>query len=121
MSDSLIETLQKSFDYWSWVDEDSRINCLPVWESILENNSEILKNQTVWIDGVKQNTESYVKEFLESWSHAIEESDFESAKKYMQKWQKLWENNIDENVQIFIKVLEMIETYWKDIQNKSID
>lgn len=121
MNNILTESLQKSFDYWSWVDEDSRIECLPIWKKILNNNSEIIKNQTMWIDGVKQDTEKYVHQFLESWSQAIEAPDFESAKNSMQKWQKLWEETTDENVKIFVKVLEMVETYWKDMQNKSID
>lgn len=121
MNNILTESLQQSFDYWSWVDEDSRIECLPIWKKILSNNSEIIKNQTMWIDGVKQDTEKYVHQFLESWSKAIEAPDFESAKNSMQKWQKLWEETTDENVKIFVKVLEMVETYWKDMQNKSID
>ena len=39
----------------------------------------------------------------------------------MQKWQKIWEETTDENVKTFVKVLEMVETYWKNMQNKNID
>lgn len=120
-NDKITESLQKSFDYWSWIDEDSRIECFPIWKKILSTNSEIIKNQTIWIDGVKQDTEKYVHQFLKSWSKAIEEPDFESAKKSMQKWQDLSKKTIDDNVEILIKVLEMVENNWKDIQNKNID
>ena len=121
MNNYLTDSLQKSFDYWSWVDEDSRIECLLAWKKILNSNSEIIKNQEIWIDGVKHDTEKYVHQFLESWSHAIEEPDFESAKRSMQKWQDLWNKTTDENVKFLAKVLELIETYWKDIQNKNIE
>ena len=117
----LTESLQKSFDYWSWVDEDSRIECFPIWKKILNANSEIIKNQAIWADGVKQDTEKYVNNFLESWSKAIEEPDFESARKSMQKWQEISKKTIDKNVEILIKVLELIENNWKNIQNRNIE
>ncbi|MDH3339919.1 MAG: hypothetical protein OEL84_01390 [Nitrosopumilus sp.] len=83
MNNNLTESLQKSFDYWSWVDEDSRIECLPIWKKFLSTNSEIIRNHTIIIDGIKQDTEKYVHQFLESWSKAIEEPDFDSAKRSM--------------------------------------
>jgi len=39
----------------------------------------------------------------------------------MQKWQDLFENLTNENVKIYSKVLETLETYWEDIQSKNID
>jgi hydrogenase maturation factor len=120
-NNNLIDSLQQSFEYWSMIDEDSRINCLLVWKKILKDNSQILKNQTVLINNIKQDTENQVQQFLESWSHAIEESDFEAAKKSMQKWQDLFENLTNENVKIYAKVLETLETSWENIQSKNID
>ena len=120
-NDKLTKSLQKSFEYWSWVDEDSRIECFPIWKKILSANSEIIKNQAMWTDGVKQDTEKYVHQFLESWSKAIEEPDFEAAKKSIQKWQEISKKTIDKDVEILIKVLELVETNWKDIQNKNIE
>ena len=121
MNKKLTESLQKSFDYWSWVDEDSRIECFPIWKKILSDNSDIIKNQVIWADGIKQDTKKYVHQFLESWSKAIEEPNFESAKKSMQKWQEFWEDMTDENVKTLVKILEALETNWKDTQNKSIE
>lgn len=120
-NNNLIDSLKQSFKYWSGIDEDSRINCLLIWKEILKDKSDFLKNQTVLINNIQQDTENQVQQFLESWSNAIEESDFEAAKNSMQKWQDLFENLTNENVKIYSKVLETLETYWEDIQSKNID
>jgi len=120
-NDEIINALKKSFDYWSGVDEDSRIECGLVWKKILKDNSEFLKNQTILINNNTQNTAVQVEQFLESWSHAIEEPDFYAAKKLIQNWKDVLENTSKENMELYIKVLELLETSWENLQSKNIE
>ena len=118
---NLLDSLKKSFEYWSNIDEDSLLNCLLVWKKILRENSEFLKNQTILINNRKQDAEGQVEQFLESWSHAIEEPDFEAAKQSIQKWKDFLENTTEENSKIYTKVLELLETSWENMQSKNIE
>jgi hypothetical protein len=120
-NNNLIDSLKQSFEYWSMIDEDSRINCLLIWKKILKDNSQILKNQTVLINNIKHDAENQVQQFLESWAKAIEAPDFEAAKKSIQRWQDHFENLTNENVKFYTKVLETLETSWESIQSKNID
>lgn len=117
----LIDTLKKSFDYWSGVDEDSLLNCLLVWKKILKENSDFLKNQTILINNSRQDTEGQIHQFLEAWSQAIEEPTFEEARKSIQKWKNFLENTTQENAKAYTKVLELLETSWENMQSKNIE
>ena len=117
----LIDALKKSFDYWSDVDEDTLLNCLLVWKKILKEHSEFLKNQTILINNIKQNAEGQIEQFLETWSRAIEKPDFEGAKQAIQKWTDFLENTTEENAEIYIKVLDLLETSWETMQSKNIE
>lgn len=120
-NEELIDALKKSFDYWSKIDEDSLLNCFLVWKKILKDNSEFLKNQTILINDIKQNAEIQVEQFLESWSLAIEEPHFDAAKNSILKWKDFLENTSKENARIYTKVLELLETSWKNVQSRNIE
>ena len=119
---NLIDTMKQSFEFWHKTFDDSPINYPLIWKKALETNSEFLKKiEAVWKNNMKQGAEIQMQEFLELWSYAIRKSDFETAKKSMQQWQDFWKNTTDEQFKLYAEVLEMLETYWKDIQNKSIE
>ena len=120
-NNDLIVSLRSSFDYWSNVDEDSRINCFLVWKKIVNENPDLKKSQKIIANDSKMNSEIQIEKFLESWSHAIQETDFESAKIAMQEWKEVWENVTNENVQLYIKILETLEKSWENTQSKNIE
>ncbi|MFB5608017.1 MAG: hypothetical protein ACE5RG_07950, partial [Candidatus Nitrosomaritimum yanchengensis] len=62
-----------------------------------------------------------ITRFLQFWSIAIRESDFEKAKMEMQECQELWKNITDVQFKIYVEVLNLLETYWKNIQDKAIE
>ena len=120
-TNELSDVLKKSFDYWSGIDEDSRIECLLVWKKILNDNSEFLKNQTILINESNLDAKNQIEEFLESWSQAIEAPDLEKAKTMIREWTEFLENTTEENQKIFTKVLELLETSWENMQSKNIE
>ena len=119
-NNDLIISLRNSFEYWSNVDEDARINCFPVWKKIVNENSDLTKNQSIIANDSKMDGEIQVEKFLESWSHAIQEPDFELAKITMQEWKEVWENVTNKNVQLYIKILDTLEQSWENVRSKSI-
>ena len=120
VKNNLIDVLKKSYDYWSGVDEDS-LECLFIWKKIIKEKPEFLKNHTLKINDIEQDVEIEIDQFLEAWSHAIEEPDFEAAKNSIKKWMKFFENTTEANVEIFEKTLELLENYWNNLQSKNIE
>ena len=59
--------------------------------------------------------------FLEHWSQAIEESNYEMAKSAMQKWEKVWNTTINDNALLYAKILKILQKSWEDIQSKNIE
>ncbi len=122
VNNDLMETMKQSFEYWHKIYDDSPINIPLVWKKGIESNSEILKKiEEVWKNNMKQNAEIQMQQFLESWSYAIRNSSFEIAKNSMQEWQEFWKNTTDAQFKIYAEVLEMLGTYWKNIQDKNIE
>ena len=117
----LIDSLKKSFEYWSAIDEESKIECLLVWKKILNENSNFLKNQTILINNNKLDAQNQIEQFLESWSKAIEEPMFETAITSIREWKDFLENTNKENQKVFTKVLELLETSWETRQRKNIE
>ena len=118
----LVETMRKSFEFWHKTFEDSPINILLVWKKATESNFEIIKKiSEIWKDNKNQNVKIPMMEFLEFWSNATREPDFEKAKKSLQEWQKFWKNTTDDQFKTYVKILEMLETYWKNEQSKAIE
>ena len=121
-SGDLVDVMKNSFEFWHKNYIDAPLNYTLVWKKALESNSEILKQiEKAWRNTIKQNTEIQMEQFLDYWSQAIRKSNFELAKKPIQQWQEFWENTTDEQFKIYAKVLKMLESYWKDIQSKSIE
>jgi hypothetical protein len=60
-------------------------------------------------------------QFLQFWSIATRASNFEKAKMVMQEWQEFWENTTDVQFKMYVEVLDLLETYWKNIQAKAIE
>lgn len=118
----LMDTMKHSFEFWHQMYVDSPLNYPLVWKKALDSNSEILKKiEKAWRNTIKQSTEIQMEQFLEYWSQAIRESSFELAKKPIQEWQEFWKSTTDEQFKIYAEVLEMLESYWKDMQSKSIE
>ena len=113
--------MKKSFEYWNRIDDDSPINCILIWKKILKTNPEILKNEIILKNNIKENIEDRIEKFLELWSHAIQQPNFEVAKKSMHEWQEFWKNMTDENFEFYTKILEILESSWENIQSKNIE
>lgn len=121
-SGDLVDAMKHSFDFWHKNYVDAPLNYTLVWKKALESNSEILaKIEKTWQNTIKQSTEIQMEQFLEYWSQAIQKPSFELAKKPIQQWQEFWESTTDEQFRIYAEVLKMLETYWKNEQNKSIE
>ena len=119
---SSVETMRQSFEFWHRTFEDSPINILLVWKKAIESNTEIMKKiEEIWKDNQKQNPKIQMFQFLEFWSIATRKSNFEKAKKSMQEWEEFWKNTTDVQFEIYVEVLELLETYWKNIQDKAIE
>ena len=54
------------------------------------------------------------------WPYAIKKSDFEMALIFMPDWVEIWENMTDEQFKLY-EVLQMIENFWIDMQNKNFE
>ena len=118
----LIDAMKHSFYFWHKNYVDAPLNYTLVWKKALESNSDILtKIEKTWRNTIKQSTEIRIEQFLEYWSQAIRKPSFETAKKSMQDWQEFWKNTSGGQFKIYVEVLEMLESYWKNEQNKSIE
>ena len=118
----LVDAMIHSFEFWHKNYVDSPLNYILIWKKCLQSNSEILKRiEKTWRNSVKQSTEIQMEQFLECWSQAIRKPSFELAKKPIQEWQEFWENTTDEQFRTYAEVLKMLESYWKNEQNKSIE
>lgn len=118
----LVETMRQSFEFWHKTFDESPINILLVWKKATESNFEIMKKiEEGWRENKNQNANTPITRFLQFWSIAIKESDFEKAKMEMQECQELWKNITDVQFKIYVEVLNLLETYWKNIQDKAIE
>ncbi len=110
--------MKQSFEFWH---NDSRINYPLVWKKALESDSKVMKKVETWEKSSTQNTGIIMEEFFEMWAYAIQKSNFEMATSSIQEWGRFWRNATDEQFRVCSEVLEMIEKYWRDIQNKNIE
>jgi len=117
----LADTMKQSFEFWHNNYQDSLVNYPLVWKKALESNSDIMKKVKVWEKKSIQNTGIIMEEFFEMWSYAIRKSTFEQAKKSIQDWEGFWKNATDEQFSVCSEILQMIEKYWREIQNKNIE
>ena len=121
-SGDLVDTLKHSFEFWHKNYINAPLNYLLIWKKALDSNSAISKIiEKTWGSTIKQSTEIQMEQFLECWSQAIRQSNFELAKKPIQEWQAFWENTTDEQFRISAEVLRVLESYWKNEQSKSIE
>jgi len=120
-NDYLADTMKQSFEFWHNNYQDSLVNYPLVWKKALESDSDIMKKVKVWEKKSIQNTGIIMEEFFEMWSYAIRKSTFEQAKKSIQDWEGFWKNATDEQFSVCSEILQMIEKYWREIQNKNIE
>lgn len=112
------ENMKKSYDFWHQIYDDSPINIFLIWKKALESNSEFATNfKKAWDDNTKK-AESDLRQFLETWSDSIRESDFKKATKSISQY---YVNVSDSQTKLYLEVLEMLEKYWKNIQDKNIE
>ncbi|MGD8707897.1 MAG: hypothetical protein PVI88_04355 [Nitrosopumilaceae archaeon] len=110
--------MKKSYDFWHQIYDDSPINIPLIWKKALESNSEFAANfKKAWDDKTKK-TEFDLQQFLEMWSDSIRESDFKKATKSISQY---CVNVSDSQTKLYLEVLEMLERYWRNIQDKNIE
>ena len=120
--DHFLETMRQSFEFWHKTYGDSPINISLVWKKATESNFEIMKKiEEIWGEDINQNTTIQMTQFLQFWSIATRKSNFEKAKIAMQEWKEFWKNTTDKQFEIYVEVLNLLETYWKNIQDKAIE
>ena len=121
-SNPLVETMRQSFEFWHKTYDESPINVSLVWKKATESNFEIVKKiEEMWGKNKNQNANIQMVQFLQFWSIATREPNFEKAKTVMQEWQELWKNATNVQFKIYVEVLNLLETYWKNIQDKAIE
>ncbi len=118
--ENLKEAMKHSFEFWQKHFTTSLVNYPLVWKKALESNSELMKKiENVWKMNAIQNSEMQMQQFFEMWAYAIRKSNFEITKNSVQYWENFWKNTTDEQFRIYKELLQMIEKYWTDIQNKN--
>ena len=117
----LLDIMKQSFKFWHENYTNSLVNYSLVWKKALESNSEIVEKIETWKKNSNQNTRIIIDQFFEMWSYAIRKSNFEIARKSIQEWEGFWKNATGEQFRVCSEILQMIETYWKEIQNKNIE
>ena len=121
-NNDLEEITKQNFEYWHKKYMDSPLNYPLVWKKAMESNFEIMKKiEHVRKKNTKQVTTIQMQQFFDMWSNVIRISNFEIAKKTMQDWGEFWKNATDEEFRTCVEVLQMIQNYWKEIQNKNIE
>ena len=112
------ENMKKSYEFWHKIYGDSPINVPLIWKKALDSNSEFLdKFQNAWEFNAKK-SRSDLQQFLENWANSIKESNFEKANKSISQY---WINLSDSQTKFNVEVLQMLEDYWRNIQNKNIE
>ena len=117
----LLDIMKQSFKFWHENYTNSLVNYSLVWKKALESDSEIVEKIETWKKKSNQNTRIIIEQFFEMWSYAIRKSNFEIARKSIQEWEGFWKNATGEQFRVCSEILQMIETYWKEIQNKNIE
>jgi hypothetical protein len=119
---SFEESMKQSFEYWHKKYMNSPLNYPLVWKNILISNFEMMKKiKQIREKNTKQTTSIRIQQFFEMWAYSIRNSNFEMAKKSMQDWDEFWKNTTNEEVKIYMDVLQMIQRHWKEIQSKNIE
>jgi hypothetical protein len=114
----LLENMKKSYDYWHQIYADSPINIPLIWKKALDSNAEFMtKYQKVWKD-TSQKSESDFRQFLETRSNSIRESDFKKATNSVSQY---WSNISASQTEFYSEILTMLEEYWKNVQKKNIE
>jgi len=121
-SPPLVETMRQSFEFWHDIYDESPINISLVWKKASESNFEIMKKiEGLWEGNKNQNVNIQMAQFFQFWSIATRESNFEKAKMVMQERHEFWKKMTDVQFKIYVEVLDLLETYWKNIQSKAIE
>lgn len=110
--------MKKSYDFWHQIYDDSPVNIFLIWKKALESNSEFMTSfERVWKENAKK-SESDFQQFLETWSASIRESNFEKATKSISQY---CINMSGSQTKLYLQLLEMLEKYWRNIQDKNIE
>jgi len=121
-NNDFVKIMKQSFDFWHKNYIDSPLNYLLIWKKILKSNFEIMKRvEELRKEDTEQITKTHIEQFFEMWSYAIRKSDFKIAKKSMQELVEFWKKTTYEEWRTYTEILQMMENYWKDIQNKNIE
>jgi len=120
-TEDLSNLMKKSFEFWHRNYQDSLINYPLVWNKALMSDSEIIKKVETWGKTSNQNTEFIIHQFLEMWAYVIRDSNFELAKKSMERYGEFWKRTTNEQFRVCCEILQMIEKYWVRIQSKNIE
>ena len=122
IDEPFVESMKQSFEYWHKKYMSSPLNYPLVWKKILKSNFEMLeKIKQVREENAEKNTSIQMQQFFEMWAYSIRSSNFEIAKKSMERWEAFWKNTTDEEFKMYTEVLEMIQNNWKEMQNRNIE
>jgi vacuolar-type H+-ATPase subunit H len=118
VDDYFYENMKKSYDFWHHVYLDSPLNISLIWKKALESNLEISTKLQKELQNTAQKGQTDLKKFLEEWHESIRESNF---KKAVNSISHFWINSSDTQTKFYFEMLEMLEKYWRNIQDKNIE
>ena len=118
----LLETMNKSYDFWHKVYEDSPINIPLIWKKALEKNFEIQKEiENAWKNNLENVSKMQMQQFLDWWALMIKQPNFKIESRTIQEWEEIWKNTTDQQFKVYSDILVMFEKYWKNIQDKNFE
>lgn len=118
-STDFLDTLRKSYEFWNQVYQDSHLNIPLIWKKALQSNSENIKQiEKVWRQTNPQNFQINLVQFLDLWATVIRESNYENLKDFpIEYYTKISE----EQLKAYSKILDLLQNYWRNIQEKNIE
>jgi len=120
-NDNLSKIMKQSFEFWHENYSNSLINHPLVWKKALESDPKIIEKIETSDKNSNQNPTLIIEQFFEMWSYAIRKSNYDIALKSIIEWEEFWKNTSYDQFRFCGEILQMIQTYWKDIQSKNIE
>jgi len=120
-NDNLSKIMKQSFEFWHENYSNSLINYPLVWKKAIESDPKIIEKIETSDKNSNQNPTLIIEQFFEMWSYAIRKSNYDIALKSIIEWEEFWKNTSYDQFRFCGEILQMIQTYWKDIQSKNIE
>ena len=118
----LLENMQKSYDFWHKIYEDSPINIPLIWKKAIDTNFELQSDmQKTWKNNLENVSKIQMQQFLDWWALMIKQPMFRIESRTIREWEEIWKNTTDQQFKVYADILDMFEKYWKNIQDKNIE